>query len=130
MKVIVRYTDGRLIKGFTKDFFPDRECFHLYPAESPQGEPVEIHMTSLKAVFFVREFAGDDSYDERKTYMEGENPSGEKVRVTFKDDEVMIGSTLGYDENRPGFFIFPADPHSNNVRTYIRSSAVKKILFL
>ena len=38
------------------------------------------------------------------------------------DGEVLVGSTLGYDPKRQGFFIFPADPKSNNVRVYIVSS--------
>ena len=130
MKVVVRYTDGRLLKGFTCDFFPDKDRFHLYPADKTNGEAIEIFMNSLKSVFFVRDFLGDGTFDERKVYGEGENPSGHKVKVTFVDDEVMIGSTMGYDPNRPGFFLLPADPGSNNIKTYILASAVKKIHFI
>jgi hypothetical protein len=49
------------------------------------------------------------------------------LEITFCDGEVMVGTTLGYDRNRPGFFIFPADPQSNNVRVFVISSAVKKV---
>jgi hypothetical protein len=84
----------------------------------------------LKAVFFVRDFAGNPMHEERKEYKEGEKPQGRKVEVMFKDGEVLVGTTLGYDPSRPGFFIFPADPKSNNVRVFVVSTAVKKVRFL
>jgi hypothetical protein len=52
------------------------------------------------------------------------------MEVTFKDGEVLVGTTLGYDPSRPGFFIFPADPKSNNIRVFAVATAVKKVRFL
>jgi len=37
LKVVVRFSDGKLIKGFTGDFFPDKERFHVIPAGNPSG---------------------------------------------------------------------------------------------
>ncbi len=130
IKVVVRYSDGRLIKGFTEDFFPNKERFHLIPANNPSGGAIEVSMKDLKAIFMVRDFIGDPLYKERKKYVEGEKPSGKKVEVTFMDGEVLVGSTLGYDPKRQGFFIFPADPKSNNIRVYMVSSAVEKVRYL
>jgi hypothetical protein len=130
VKVVARYLDGKRIKGFSQDFFPNKDRFHIYPATKPPGEAVEVLVQDLKALFFVRDFAGNYQYNERKSYLEGERPSGRKIEVTFKDDEVMTGSTLGYEANRPGFFIFPADPKCNNIRVYVVSNAVKRIRFL
>jgi hypothetical protein len=130
IKVVARYINGRVIKGLTQDFFPNKDRLHLHTADKPSGEAVEVLVNELKAVFFVRDFAGDYQYDERKSYMEGEKPSGRKIEVTFKDDEVMVGSTLGYDPKRPGFFLFPADPKCNNIRVFVVSTAVKKIRYL
>lgn len=45
------------------------------------------------------------------------------------DGEVLVSSTLGYDPKRQGFFIFPADPKSNNIRVYAVSSGVKKVRY-
>lgn len=87
-------------------------------------------MKELKAIFFVKDFDGNYTYDERKKYFEGEKPSGRKIEVTFRDGEVLVGTTLGYDPNRPGFFVFPADPKSNNLRVFAVSSAVKKVRYL
>ena len=130
VKVVVRYSDGRLIKGSTQDFLPNKERFHLIPADNPSGGAIEVSMNDLKAIFMVRDFVGDPLYKERKKYIEGEKPSGRKVEVTFIDGEVLVGSTLGYDPKRQGFFIFPADPKSNNIRVYVVSSVVKKVHYL
>jgi hypothetical protein len=130
IKVVLRYADGKVIKGVTQDFFPNKDRFHLYPVDRPQGEPMEILVKDLKAVFFVRDFIGNSQYNERKEYVEGEKPSGRKVEVTFKDGEVQVGSTLGYDPKRPAFFVFPADPKSNNIRIFAVSSAVKQVRYI
>jgi hypothetical protein len=129
-KVVVRYSDGKLIKGFTHDFFLNKERFHLIPANNPSGEAIEVAIKDLKAVFLVRGFIGRSLYKERKKYIEGEKSSGKKVEVTFVDGEVLVGSTLGYNPKRQGFFILPADPKSNNIRVYVVSSAVEKVRYL
>jgi hypothetical protein len=130
VKIVVRYSDGKLTKGFTEDFFPNKERFHLIPADNPSNGAIEISTKDLKAIFIVRDFTGDPLYNERKKYIEGEKPSGKKVEVTFIDGEVLVGSTLGYDPKRQGFFIFPADPKSNNIRVYAVSSGVEKVRYL
>jgi len=130
VKVVARYVNGKRVKGFSQDFFPNKDRFHVYPAAKPSGEAVEVLLKELKAVFFVQDFAGNSLYNERKKYLEGEKPSGRKVEVTFMDGEVLVGTTLGYDPNRPGFFLFPADPKSNNIRVFAVSTSVKKVRYL
>ena len=127
VKVVIRYLDGRVMKGFTQDFFPNKDRFHLHHAAKSSGESVEVMLKDLKAIFFVQDFEGNAQYNERKSYGEGERAQGRKVEVTFADDEMLVVSTMGYDPNRPGFFIFPADPKSNNMRAFAVSSAVKKV---
>ena len=130
-KVIVRYIDGRVVKGFVQDFFPNKECFHLRPLDNAAGNGLmEICLKDLKALFFVRDFGGNPSYNERKAYMEGERAQGRKVEVTFKDGEKQVGSTLGYDPNRSGFFFFPADDKCNNVRVFAIKSFVDSVRYI
>lgn len=50
--------------------------------------------------------------------------------MTFKDGEVLVGLTLGYDPNRLGFFVIPVDTQSNNLRVFVVSSAMSKFRFL
>jgi len=129
-KVVARYSDGRIIKGFIQDFLPNKDSFHFFQASKGPGEAIEVFVRELKAIFFVRDFKGNPLYEERKLYMKGEKPSGRKVEVTFVDGEVLAGSTLGYEPKRQGFFIFPVDPKSNNARIFAVSSAVKQVRFL
>jgi hypothetical protein len=131
VKVVVHFADHRIIKGFTQDFFPNKHLFHLYP-ENPAGpgDSVEIMIKDLKAIFFVRDFQGNAHYRERKEFQETDQLQGRKVAVTFFDGEVIVGSTLGYDPNRPGFFLFPVDPQSNNLRVFCISKAVKDVRYL
>jgi len=130
IKVVIHYLNGEVVKGFTQDFFPNKGVFHLYPADSTTGEALEVSMKELKAVFFVRDFNGNPEYNERKNYIEGESSHGRRIEVVFTDDELLIGSTLGYDPSRQGFFLFPADPESNNVRVFTVTSSVKNVRFL
>jgi len=78
----------------------------------------------------VLDFVGHPLYKERKKYVEGEKPSGQKVEVTFIDGEVLVGSTLGFDPKRQAFLIFSADPKSNNIRVSVVSSFVEKVRYL
>jgi len=127
VKVVVRFAAGDLIKGYTQDFFPNKESFHVFPAEQSLGKSIEVLIRDLKAIFVVRDFTGSPRYSEQKRFMEGDKISGKRVEVAFTDGEVMVGSTLGYDRNRPGFFLFPADPNSNNIRVFAVSSAIREI---
>jgi hypothetical protein len=49
---------------------------------------------------------------------------GLKLKITFFDGEVMYGSTQGYEPERKGFFVFPADQDANCDRAYIVKEAV------
>lgn len=131
VKIVIRYADGRLIKGFTSDFFPNKPVFHVQSIRSqPTDKGVEVYVKDLKAVFFVKDFTGNREYHEDKRFAEGQQPSGRKVEVTFVDDEVIVGSTLGYEPSRPGFFVTPVDPKSNNLRMFIISQCVAKFRYL
>ncbi len=127
IKLVVHYVNGKVIKGFTGDFSPNKDLFHLFLATDPTGEAIEVLMKDLKAIFFVRDFTGDPQYNERKIFLEGDKGHGRKLEVTCIDDELLVGSTLGYDPSRKGFFLFPADPKSNNIRIYSLTSKVKKV---
>jgi hypothetical protein len=132
-KIVVRYRDGRTLKGHTADFLPTRPSFHVVPMEAPAVAAkgtVEIQLAELKAVFFVKDFTGNNAYQETKAFAPGQRVSGRKIRVEFVDGEVLLGTTMGYQPNRPGFFLVPADPNSNNERCYVVSAAVRSVAFV
>ncbi len=131
LKIVIRYADGRIIKGYTQDFFPNKPTFHITPVDPQVSEgPIEVKVQELKAIFFVRDFLGNRMYEERKTLPDGVKIVGRNVKVTFKDKEVLIGSVLGYDPKRSGFFLFPTDPQSNNLNIFVVSRAVGKVEYL
>jgi hypothetical protein len=79
-RVVVRYKSGRLLKGYTHDFKPLVDAFHLI---DQAGSTQIIRCQDLKAVFFVKTFAGNNKYEEKK--FEEVNcaaPKGLKVRLT------------------------------------------------
>jgi hypothetical protein len=39
-----------------------------------------------------------------------------------------VGTSLTYDATRPGFFLFPADPQSNNERVFVVRAATTKVV--
>jgi len=79
VKVIMRYADGRIVKGYTNDFFPNRPLFHCLSVESqPTDKGVEVYLKDLKAVFFVKDFTGNQAYNEKKDFTEGQRPPGGK----------------------------------------------------
>ncbi len=87
-------------------------------------------MKDLKALFFVRDFQGNPDYDERKEFDPKGQISGRKVEVVFLDGEVLVGTTLGYEPKRSGFFLHPIDPKSNNIRVFVVCEAVHNVRFL
>ena len=127
VKVVIRYMDGRTVKGYTNDFFPNKPFFHVASGPSDQG--VQVKVDELKAVFFVKDFEGNPDYDEYRAFKEGQAMQGRKVMMTFNDGEMLSGSVLGYDPHRPGFFLIPSDPDSNNIRVFVVQAAVDQLEF-
>ncbi len=127
IKVVARYVNGKTVKGYTLDFFPNKDRFHVTITGKPSDPPMEVIVNHLKAVFVVRDFNGNPQYNERKEFKEGENPYGTLLEVTFGDGEVLVGSCTSFDLKRQGFFLSPADPVSNNQRVFVVCSALKSI---
>jgi len=125
-RVVARFLDGRVLKGFTRNFDPRKSVFELFEwGTDDQSDPVFVKVRELKSLFFVKSFNGNSTYNERKEF---EGPfTGKRLSVEFTDGEVMVGTTFGYDAEREGFFFFPADAGSNNDKVYINGAAVKKI---
>ena len=123
-QVVVRYRDGRLVKGTTSNFLPARDRFHV---QTPEGEVVAVAQDELKALFFVRDLAGDPTRKESSQFSPTRPALGRKIRVVFTDGEVIVGTTQGYQPNRPGFFVFPADAGSNNERCFVIAAATSRV---
>jgi Family of unknown function (DUF6982) len=129
-RIIARYLDGTVDKGYTQDFNSSRQTLHLRSSFNGDSEDQKvIPLSRLKAVFFVRDFAGDAGHAEKKAFS-GRVP-GRRIEVTFSDNEVILGSTLSYRPQNEGhgFFIKPVDPESNNQRIFVVMNAVRHVRF-
>jgi len=130
-KIVIRYTDGRTEKGVTSDFFPNRDTFHVQPRTAEPGtRPLEIRVRDLKAVFFVRDYEGNRDYTDQKEFEPGKNVPGRKIQVVFTDGELMVGTTTGYQPDRIGFFVVPADMKSNIERCFVVMKATREVKFI
>lgn len=128
LKIIARYTDGRMVRGVTSNFWPTKKVFHVAaPTGGGGAPPQEIALEQLKAVFIVKSFEGNADREERKSFTPGVPVSGQRLRVRFSDGEVMLGSSMTYDPTALGFFLFPADTESNNDRVFVVNAAVAAV---
>jgi hypothetical protein len=125
-KVVVGFLNGGRTKGYAYDFSALKESFSLLPQEDPlKGQGIKVEMKDLKAVFFVWDFSGNPEYDESPC---ADSPMhGRKIEVTFIDGEKIVGRTEGYSPQRLGFFLFPADPKSNNIRIFVVTKNTRQV---
>jgi hypothetical protein len=125
-QIIVRFNDGKILKGTTADLFPNKAVFHLKDNDS--GALQEIGIVNLKAVYFVKSFEGNPDYHEK---FDIERVGlGKKIKVHFKDGETLVGYTQGYAPNRDIFIVFPCDPDSNNEKVFVVTRATGMVSFI
>jgi len=125
--VVARYRSGQVIKGQTRDFYPERPLFHVLPKGGAQAVPVKV--AELKAVFFVRDLLGNRlRHKNRRFPAQDSGPQmGRRIAVLFEDGELLVGHAQTYSPERPGFFVFPLDPQGNNLRVYVVRAAAKQV---
>jgi len=129
-KVVAAYLDGRRLKGYTNDFSPAREHLVFFPegAEAvPGGRGTPVRLAELKALFFVKDFAGDRA---RVNSPDVTQKPGRKLEVTFRDGETVTGFSVAYNPKALGFFLQPADSACNNERIFIVNRNAKQIRVL
>jgi hypothetical protein len=127
-KIVVRYAEGQMLKGYTQDFNANRSHFSLWPSINAAAHArVIVPLARLKGVFFVRDFAGNPGYVERTDTAGPQH--GRRIEVTLGDDEVIVGRTLSYRPDGHGFFVVPADPRANNIRVFVVASSVRQVRF-
>jgi hypothetical protein len=135
-KVILRFLDGKMLKGFIRELRLEGD--HLY-IEDETNHQHKVRIKELKAIFFVRRFEGDRTYQERKTFA-GTRPNSRRVYVQFRDGENMMGFIEGEIPWERGFFLesmkekaftlIPVDEDSNNIKILIFTTAVKDVALI
>jgi len=124
LKIVAHYNDGRILRGTTDNFWPTHPFFHLHNGH-PQSELV--HLDQLKAVFVVRDFHGHRGCAELTAQPNQDTVGGKPVRVRFNDGEIIYGAVMELDRQGIGFFLFPFDPNSNNLRIFVVNRSVTDV---
>ncbi|HEX2464922.1 MAG TPA: hypothetical protein VHR17_09865 [Thermoanaerobaculia bacterium] len=122
-KLVVRYMDGRVVKGWSPDLFPNKPTFHVTDWET--NETIEVQLSELKGVFFVKDYTSGP--DRHRRYDLERAGLGRRVRVRFSDGEVIEGYTNGYSGDRLAFFVFPPDPEDNTERMLVVTKATTEV---
>jgi hypothetical protein len=122
--VVARYRDGRVLKGISLDVGPGRTAFHVRPETGGPGTRVDMH--ELKALFFVKDLAGNSAHVEKLDPDPGDPRSrgASTIRMVFEDGEVMVALSNAYPPRQPYFFVVPVDRESNNHRIMVNGAAV------
>ena len=131
-KVVVAYLDGRRLKGYVNDFSPVRDHLFLFPEGTdpkPGERGIQVAFSDLKALFFVKNFAGDPNHIRRQAENGSQHP-GKKIEVTFPDGEKVFGYTIAYNPKNPGFFLQPPDATDNNERIFVVNRNAKQVKVL
>jgi hypothetical protein len=125
-RIVARFKSGRMLKGYTHDFKQMTATFHLVDVA---GGMHEVKCADLKAVFFVKTFEGRRDRVEKTKFSQVNCTAlkGLKMKLTFKDGELIRGFSLGYGRDRKGFYLIPIDPSSNNERIYVIADAVREV---
>jgi hypothetical protein len=138
-KIVARFRDGRLLKGFVKNFSIETDTVILSDRKTNSESRVPIE--ELKALFFVKDFAGSSEHIERKAFGIRKN-LGRKVFIKFIDKESLVGFIEGeipwdkgfslakLGKKAKGFFITPVDGDSNNERVFVVGSAIDNVTIM
>jgi len=130
-KVILRFIDGKMLKGYIRDLKIAEEYLYL---EDESGHQLKVRLKELKAIFYVKKFEGERSHQEKKAFAVN-RPGLKRVFVKFKDGETIMGNIEGEIPWQRGFFlesmkekaftIVPVDEDSNNTKILVVTTAVK-----
>ncbi len=128
LPVVVHFKEGKIKKGYTRNFAFYREHFDLTevdPETREETETIKVKVEDLKAVFYVKDFEGKPDYTPDA---EAErNGFGDRVEVIFSDNETLVGYTPNYKEETNGFILYPADDKTNNEIVAIVRSATEVV---
>jgi hypothetical protein len=125
-KVVARFRSGPVVKGICLDVDPSRPTCHVRPPGLPV---VEVKLTDLKALYFVKSLDGNPAHEEGESFDAGDRRTkgSTTVEIRFQDGERLVGFTNRYPPNRPHYFVVPVDLKSNNVRILVNTLAVASI---
>jgi hypothetical protein len=125
-RVVAHFIDHTIVKGTSVDVDPNRPLCHI---QTPERQTIEVDLTQVKALYFVKDLEGQPEYDETHVPASGDVRlrGSRQVEIVFGDGEKLGGLMNRYPPNRPFFFVLPMDPASNNIRILVNRDAVAQM---
>ena len=124
VEVVLRFRDGNLTRAvLTREFTP---LDFAVEADSEDGEKLQINISDLKAVFFLKP-PGKREAEMEIGGMVGDPPQGAPARVEFFDGEIVHGIVQEYRMENSGFFLYPTSPESNNEMVFVVARSINTL---
>lgn len=129
-KVLLARFDREPVEGFVQAYagFEGNTIEIL----TPSGSLLQIPVADTKAVCFVRDFEGGETWKEHRTFLTRPKSPGIWVRLLFRDGDSMEGmlpnNLMTVDPG--GFGIIPPDPTFQNQRIYVPRAALTEVQVL
>ena len=89
-----------------------------------------MNLADLKAVFFVKTFAGNPDYTERNEFQKETAQKVRRWRLPSQMVRFCKDRFSRYRMQETGLFLFPANSKSNNLTLFVVNAAVKKFRYL
>jgi hypothetical protein len=129
-KVLLARFDREPVEGFVQASAGfDAEAIDLL---TPSGSLLRVPVSETKAVCFVRDFEGGETWKEHRVFQTRPKSPGIWVRLLFRDGdsiEGMLQNNLMLVDPA-GFGIIPPDPTFQNQRIFVPRSALREVQVL
>jgi hypothetical protein len=125
-KVLVARFDKSPLEGFVQ--LPEGLTASGLDVLSPAGALTHVPLADVRAVCFIREFEGAETWQKQRTFLSRPKAPGLWVRLKFRDGELLEGIMPNNLLNEPsGFAIVPPDPTFQNQHIFVPREAVSKV---
>lgn len=124
-RIVAHLMSGAVVKGVSLDVDLLKPRCHV----KTEDGVVEVQLADVKALFFVRDLAGDASRNDTQEV----DPTDSRLRgttqveVLFHDGERIVGLTNRFPPRGQLFFMVPVDAASNNSRILVNLAAVRSV---
>lgn len=129
-KVFVIRFDREPVEGFLQA--PGGFTATAVELLTPAGSLFQLPYEDVKAVCFIRDFEGRDTWREHRTFASRPKTAGLWVRLVFRDGDtaegIAAGNLLLIEPN--GIYMIPPDPTFQNQRIFVPRAALREVQVL
>jgi hypothetical protein len=120
--VVANLLSGQVVKGISLDVDATKPLCHI----RTDAGVVKVQLADVKALFFVRDLAGDPKRNDRQAVAPDDprQRGATMVEIRFKDGERIVAFTNRYPPRGAFHYVVPVDQASNNSRILVNQAAV------